>query len=314
MPFAFLIVGLFTGSLFAQTDSHIYKDSAFSCNYQTLSGMLHGKYVSFYKNGVKKSEGDFQFNNRIGEWSVWDSTGKLRAKRIYTNPYEYQRIYPEIPSEGPLPLLSEPIYTLKRDSLDEWEKYSIRLRMVVYQQRDFKFFYASQKQLFFDSKTLFDILYENALKKNFSIYMGKGEDNEFKLRGDISTIDTSKVKLVGFRIKSDWIIDNTRLISENRVLFFTVLAVDKINLKDTIELFSVYATDARKYFAKVKLNYPDLPDYLQNLDDVFFFSCFSFEKYEMTHNYNEVPNSYSIESCITNKVEKENNTWLQFNK
>jgi antitoxin component YwqK of YwqJK toxin-antitoxin module len=48
--------------------------------------MLNGKYVSFYPNGVKKSEGSFQFNNRIGEWVVWDSTGKLRVKRLYTNP------------------------------------------------------------------------------------------------------------------------------------------------------------------------------------------------------------------------------------
>lgn len=327
MQIVFFIVLFFSASLYSQSEEHTYKDNSFTCKYHTLSGMLDGKYESFYKNGVKKSEGNFIFNNRTGEWSVWDSTGKLRVKRVYSNPFEYTQSVPVIPSDGPIPLLDKPVYTLHRDSLGEWKYYFLAQRMCAYQQRNFKCFYTSNKQLLFDCKMLFNILYSNALKKNCSLYLAqKGdEDAEYKQRLNLSTndsslIDTSKIKLVGFRVKSDFIFDNSRFVSDERPLFIAALVVNKANPKDTTDLFSVYVLDVRKYLAQVKLTYPDLPSYLQNLDDVFFFGCFSIDKWRKSGVYDGIrdtsvrtPKS-SANKLQLKEVETENDLWLHFNK
>jgi hypothetical protein len=316
---------LFASSIYAQTATHFYKDSNFSCKYHTLSGMLHGRYESFYKNGKKKSDGTFQYNSREGIWTVWDSTGKLRVKRIYTNPLEYIRMYPAVPAEGPTLLLNKPVYTLQRDSLGEWKNFMIAERTAFYQQRNFKCFYTSQKQLLFDCKTLFNILYSNAVKKNYSLYLGKkgDEDDTYSKRLNLSTadsilIDTTKVKLVGFRLKSDWIFDNIRLLSNERPLFITALVVDKVNPKDTFDLFDVYVPDVRKYLAQVKLADTNLPQYLRTLDDVFFFGCFSVEKWSVSSVFIRNTHIPTMPTAVNKRalqeVETENDLWLYFNK
>jgi hypothetical protein len=313
----------FASYIFGQSEDRTYKDNGFSCNYQIKYGMLKGHYESFYKNGNKKSEGTFEYNHRIGEWSVWDSTGKLRVKRIYSNPLEYNQIVPETPFEGPIPLLDKPVYTLQRDSLDEWKYYYLAERMVAYQQRNFKCFYTSEEQLFFDCQTLFDILYSNAKKRNYAIYGSKdsNEDHTYQLRLDISTIDTSKTKLVGFRVKSDWIFDNTRFVSDERPLFITPLAINRIAPKDTFDLFSVYVPDVRKYLVQYQLAQTILPPYLHNLDDVFFFGCFVVDKWRVSKWAINPPLTKYIATAqsatntyLLKEVETENDLWLHFNK
>jgi len=332
MQIAFFTLLFFVSSCYAQYDSHFYKDSSYSCKYQTLSGMLFGNYVSYYHNGVKKSEGNFQFNNRIGEWSVWDSTGKLRVKRVYSNPYEYTRIYPKIPSEGPIPLLSKPIYTLRRDSLDECIPYTLQARMVFYQQRNFKCFYTSDTQAFFDCKMLFDILYEHALKKEYSIYGSKkGDEDDYSIPLNILNIDTSKITLVGFRIKSDIHFDDTRFIFDERPLWIAALVTYKTNpndkadnftSKDTFDLFQVNVPQVRKFLTQVKhsFTFKNRPTFIQNLDDVFLFGCFSYRKYRHSTVFDDkrIVYTQTAESSLIkgtlSEVETENDLWLLFNK
>jgi len=314
---------LFVSCVFAQSEDRTYKDKGFSCKYQIKYGMLHGHYESFYKNGTKKSEGTFEYNHRIGEWSVWDSTGKLRVKRIYSNPLEYKQVIPVVSPDGPIPMLNKPLYTLQRDSLGEWKYYFLHERMCAYRQRNFKCFYTREKQLFFDCKTLFNILYTNAKKKNCTVYGTNkhDEDDTYSVgKLDIATIDTSKIKLVGFRVKSDFIFDNTRFLSQDIPLFITPLVVTKVSPTDTFDLFNVYVPHVRKYLAQVKLTYPDLPSYLQNLDDVFFFECFSTDKWRASGVFDGIHDtSVRTPKSSANKfqlgeVETENDLWLHFNK
>ncbi len=320
----FLLLAVFVN---AQQVLHEHNGRLFSCKYHITSGMLNGPYVSYYKNGAKKSEGTFQYNSRIGEWSVWDSTGKLRVKRIYTNPYEYKQTFPVVTSEGPIPILSEPVYKIERDSLGLWKYYKLEQRMIAYSQRNFKCFYTSEKQLFFDCKTLFEVLYSNARKKKYAIYIGKkgNEDDTYSSRFDLATadsslVDSSKIKLVGFRIKSDFVFDNARLLGEDRTLFITPLVVDKINPKDTFDLFHVYYPHARKYLSQVKINYSGIPNCVQNLDDVFFFSYFKIDKWNVSNSNDRELNEYvntsttNANSRLLREVETENDLWLYFNK
>ncbi|HTA26637.1 MAG TPA: hypothetical protein VK809_02530 [Bacteroidia bacterium] len=321
----FAIVLLSICSLHAQPILHAYSGRLFSCKYHIASDMLDGKYTSYYKNGVKKSEGEFKYGNKAGEWTVWDSTGKLRVKRIYSNPFEYRQVVPVVSSEGPIPLLDKPLYTLQRDSSGKWIYYNLAERMVAYQQRNFKCFYTSSPQVFFDCKTLFNILYTNAKKKNISLYLGKkgDEDDTYSVRlnlatSDSSLIDSTKFRLVGFRVKSDWIFDNSRFVSDERPLFLTPLVVYKTSPKDTTDLFSVYVPDVRKYLVQVKLTSPDLPSYLQNLDDVFVFGCFGVVKWNKSNIYDRAIYTYTMPSSankyLLNEVETENDLWLHFNK
>lgn len=314
-----LIIFLWASSLLAQPDSVFYKGDAFSCNYHLTSGMLNGHYISYYNNGVKKAEGNFKYNTRIGEWSVWDSTGKLKTKRVYTDPFEYKRVYPEIPIEGPASLLSSPIYKLHRDSAGAWERYDLEWITIKYKQRDFKSFYTSQNQLFFNCQALYNTLCEAAMKDKESVYGGGKDKDNIYPKIDISTIDTSKVKLAGFRIKSDWYFDDKRLEGDPRVLWITVLVTYKNNLKDTADLFTLYYRDVQEMFLKMKVLNTNLSPYIQNLDDVFFFSSFGFEKYakkvaidsplQYTHTSgNKVPNG------LLEEVNTEHNLWIYFNK
>jgi hypothetical protein len=304
----FFILLLLAGVLEAQNELQYYKCDSFSCKYQTTSSMLNGNYVSYYKNGIKKSEGKFQLNNRIGEWDIWDSTGKLRVKRMYENPLDYTGIISDKSNPG------KPAYSLKRDSIGQWERYALNFEMIAYMQRDFKSIYTSDRQLF-EYKALFNVLYENALKKNFSVYyFGDDIDNAFQTKIDIATIDTSKIKLVGFRIKSDWIFDKTRFISEDFDIGITILVINKNNPKDTVELFTVYYPKVRKYLAQIKLSSPDLPPYIQNLDDIFFFGCYNinFKDFKTSTQLNHITSCRTVECILLNKVEIENNLWLRF--
>ncbi len=322
------VVLLLATSAFAQPESKTYKDKEFNSKYELKSGMLDGHYESFFKNGTKKSEGTFAYNTRIGEWSVWDSTGKLRVKCIYSNPLEYKQIVPTVSSDGPIPLLDKPVYTLQRDNLGEWKYYFLQERMCTYQQRNFKCFYTGTPQLLFDCKTLFNILYSNARKKNISLYLSKkgDEDDTYSMRlnlatSDSSLIDSTKFSLVGFRIKSDFIFDNSRFVSDERPLFVTPLVVYKTSPKDTTDLFSVYFPDIRKYLAQVKLSPQDMPSYLQNLDDVFIFGCFRVDRWRVSNVYDRgtIVTYVSTATNAVNKdllkeVESENDLWLHFNK
>lgn len=328
--YSLAVLNLLSFTILAQPEQ-TYNDGSLNCKYQSTLGMLNGPYVSYYKNGVKKSEGNFQFNNRIGEWSVWDSTGKLRVKRNYSNPYEYTQIIPVVSPEGPIPLLNKPVYKLERDSLGEWKYFKMEERMVIYSQRNFKCFYTSEKQQFFHYKMLFEILYENALNKNYPVYaVNKDNDDEtYSKRFDISTIDTSKIRLVGFRIKSDYIFDNSRFISQDVPLFITILAVNKgisnpsgdnFISNDTVGLYSIYYRDAKKYLAQVELKNYGQPPYLQNLDDIFFFGCYGEEKWNVSNMSDRGVNKYihtppaSVNQFILKEVETENDMWLYFNK
>jgi Gliding motility associated protein GldN len=311
----FSTVFLFGQKLHVTTTLEGYK-----CIYHETNGMLNGNYISYYKNGVKKSEGSFSYNKRIGEWIVWDSTGKLRVKRNFTSPLEFKRTYPEIPNDGPIPLLSSPDYILQRDTNGCWKQFQIEQRAAFYQQRNFKTFYTTEKQLFFEYETLYKILYKNVTENNCAGYAtGDSEDETYKSRYKATEIDSSGFNLVGFRLKSDFIFDDNHMLSDERPLFITVLVQKKTGAKDTIDFFSVYYRELRKYLAKIKLSTPRLPLWLQNLDDVFTFGCVGFQKYKVSAVYDRLTGytyygEKAFTKCLIKEAETENDIWLHFNK
>ncbi len=44
-----------------------------------------GKYVTYYENGQKKSEGNFKEGKYDGLWTLWDENGNITKKETYSN-------------------------------------------------------------------------------------------------------------------------------------------------------------------------------------------------------------------------------------
>ena len=113
-----VLIQTFTSS--AQQKTTLIQDrlgwDTITCIYNLTGGRLNGKYVSWYHNGNKKSEGVLENGYRNGRWMIWDSTGRKRMERIYKNPFEFERIFPPVPNEGPIPLLIQNQYKLEYDS------------------------------------------------------------------------------------------------------------------------------------------------------------------------------------------------------
>ena len=45
--------------------------------------MVHGDFVSYYKNGLKSIEGELDMGQYIGEWNYWDDDGSLNKTLNY---------------------------------------------------------------------------------------------------------------------------------------------------------------------------------------------------------------------------------------
>ena len=45
--------------------------------------MIHGDFVSYYKNGVKSIEGELDMGKYIGEWNYYDDDGSLNKTLNY---------------------------------------------------------------------------------------------------------------------------------------------------------------------------------------------------------------------------------------
>ena len=56
----------------------MYDNGQLKYQVEVESGLLNGKYMSWYRNGQKKAEGTFKNNQRIGNWSAYDSLRQIQ--------------------------------------------------------------------------------------------------------------------------------------------------------------------------------------------------------------------------------------------
>lgn len=281
----------------AQTESRKYDSNGIKVVYHTKDGMLDGSYTAYYKNGKRKEVGNFEFNNKIGEWSVWDSTGKLCYQRVYSDGYTYKRTIPIIPN-GPAKLLGSPIYipTRNEDSCYKW--YYLFEKNIVWSKRTWSFILNSDNPIFGSNNRLFNQLYKLALNQSIKTYKFNNEDwdKSFNDTEDISKIivDTINYRVIGFLVKEDWFYDIDYGMLDCRLLGFCPIMVSKhhmipdtaktkkwppqYNIKfgnDTIGLCWFYYPQMRKYLAKEKTDKSNVPEYVKNLDDAFFWKYYS---------------------------------------
>ncbi len=287
---AFTLFTVYTLQVNAQTRAEHYNDRDFSVDYTLSNGMLNGHSTVYYKNGKKKAEGNFSYNERVGEWVGYDSTGKVAVKRFYKNNIEYALEYP-VCSDGPAKLLSGPIDKVERGPDGCYKYFFIQERQVIFSKRTWSYILNKDNPLLGNNNRLFKVLYSQILKHGIRAYKaGKDLDKTFRDSVDFSAtpLDTSKVKVIGFLTKEDWFYDIDRGLLDCRILGLCPLvtmkssAIDstdtngkflKANVaatnKDTIGLFWVYYPQARKWLAKEKVN-ASADNLVENMDDIFF--------------------------------------------
>ena len=293
-----LTIVLFGLSFTMHSQTHEFVSEKIHCTYETNEGRIQGKYISYYANGVKKAEGNFENNYRSGKWKVWDSTGVLRIQRVYRNPFEFYILMPDEKEERPIDLLAPPIYTLQYNSDNYLEDFTIDASMVIWAKRIWRWIPMENNVLLFDNNYLFNTLNKNVLNGNLTAY--NSVNDLFNKELNIATIDTSHQKIIGFKIKEDHFFDNKRFVSEKRILGICPVAVNTIS-KDTIDLYWVRFSAARKYLATSVVTEKES---INTLDDLFFFRNFYSSIYKEDNIYNRQISDYKSGSDISKEAEK----------
>lgn len=255
--------------IFGQDTVHTYEDENIKCTYHLTQGRFNGNYTSYYKNGVKKSEGNFDNNLRTGKWSVWDSLGNLRMVRDYSDQFTFELIEPKVPDDKLIQLLNVPRYKIEYNS-DGYIKYVyVEERDVYYSKRMWRYLSAENNPILFDNQRLFRIIHKQILDSNLSIYSCDRFREEINIE-----IDTNSFDIIGFKLEDDFFYNLDLNCSETRTIGISPVAVSKVK-NDTIDLFWVYLPYLRKYLAQEMINNYTVPEKIKSLDDLFFFRYFN---------------------------------------
>jgi antitoxin component YwqK of YwqJK toxin-antitoxin module len=265
--------------VFAQKEEKISYINKVRCLYSVENGLMNGDYTSFYPNGVKKAEGQFQHNTRIGKWTIWDSTGAMAHQRVYdNNAYDYSVLFHK--SEGNKTVAPEKRIVLARDtngllSFQKTPEKEIVHSVVVWRMLDNK----TQNPALFEKNVLFNALTERVLEGKIRAYSATNDKFKNRITPEElkHTMDSLDVELVGFRTKEMRYYMSSRQISEVVILGLApIVRSKKSGEKDSERpLFWVYMPNARKELAQVPLPNAGVTSSVKTYDDLFFNRYFS---------------------------------------
>lgn len=310
-----LLTLIFLSFIGGEREKHFFESESIHCNYETNQGRIDGDYCSYYKNGKKKAEGKFQNNYRIGKWTVWDSTGRIRMQRDYSDPFTFKRILPKVPKDKVIDLLNVSPYALEYNKDGFIESFYLEPRAIIWTKRIWRYVKPNDNNILFENDKLFSILNENIYNGNITPY--QVTDDEFIKELLITDLDTSSIELIGYKIKEDCIFDIDRLVSESRILGICPVVVNKVN-QDTLDLYWVYFPQARKYLAQEKIQHTKLPGHIRTMDDVFFYRYFHGQIYKESNIYDRPISAYKsgheigkeAERIEISLIESEHDIWI----
>jgi hypothetical protein len=320
MKTLFILIIYFSILSFTYTNNtpHVYEDAYIKCAYETYNGMLNGNYVSYYKNGQKKSEGTFENNYRKGTWTVWDSTGRLRMQRVYSDPFTFKQIIPKVSTDAPIKLLNVSPYQIKYNKDNYIDNFYIEERSVMWVKRIWRQIEVKNNPMLF-SKPVSDAIIKalTTLEDSISLYQ---EDEFWKVSKTI--FDSSNYEIITYKIKEDCFFDNDRMVSESRIIGICPVIQEKkkAEIRETKELGWIYFPQLRKVFAKELLNNSNLPSHIKSLDDLFFFRYFYGQIYMESNVYARTISTYAkgkeleteAERIELSLIESEHDIWMGF--
>ncbi len=312
-------------SIHAQTRIGILEDENTKCIYNLLNGRISGNYISYYSNGVKKSEGILVNGYRTGKWIVWDSTGRKRMERVYKNPFEFKRVFPSIPNEGPFSLLAENAYQLTYNAEGIVEYAKIKAENAVWRHKFWRYLEPGYNDILFKDNRILKIIFELIKSGKTTAYDIVDDRFTAPLKNDsiIGFINGKSIELVALKLKEEGIFDMNRLVFEYRILGFC--PVVKINGLQQ-DLFWVYYPDIRKYLGKEMVAEKTDLHNIKTLDDLFIFRHFSslinkttidnpYDKYFEDYQGIKISDLKKLSEMTELKIiDDENNMWIKLTK
>lgn len=279
---------------------------SWKADFSETDGRIDGSYCSYYPNGVKKAEGQFERNMRAGRWSVWDSTGKLVMRREYENPFVYRQLYPKVRTDATIRLLNVPQYDLARNEQGFMPYFFVQERMVVWSKRIWQTISMAENPVLFENDRLFDLVYTGCASRKLKLYNQKWDTVS-------APVDTTGLRCIAFRIMEDHFFDNERLLSEARILSIEPLLVNAAN--DTVPFGGrCYFPHLRSLLAQEQVKFPENAD-VQTFDDLFFFRDFSAQAYKESSLFGrqvrETPSGEEADHIAIGLIEQEHDLWLE---
>ncbi len=299
--------------------TEVFNTQNWTVNYQKTEGRFNGKYVSYYSNGQKKSEGTFENNMRAGTWSVWDTNGRLRIKRKYENPFVFTRVFPKPSNDPPVQLLNVPLYELKYNQEGIIPNYQVQERKVTWLRRDWRNINVEENPLLFNNNKLYNIINQSVFKGEIHPYSPISDQFESQL--PLSGVDTNNLQIIQFKIKEEVFYDCERLISETRILGVCPVAVDN-STGDTTDLYWIYFPQLRPVLAKENVNSKDVPTKIKSYDDLFFYRYFYGQLSKVSNVHDQSISDYKSPAEASEEalkldlenIEREHDIWIRMSK
>jgi hypothetical protein len=241
-------------------------------SFEVKNNQLDGSYTSFQKTIDYKGEilywpcvtGSFSKGQRVGIWKVYDEKGTLIFERNYNDLFDFDQVIPKLPANEAIELLSKPVYEVVKDTNNYYVYYLLQEREVSIISRVWRELSPEKNTELVNQNIFNDILIGIQTGKitayNHEQFLGIIPSETFK--------DLSNLELVCFRIKEDFFIDNTRQMSETRILGLCPV-VKKSKDAEPEELCWLYYPYIRSFLSEYKIE-NDNPK-IENLDDLIFY-------------------------------------------
>ena len=246
------------------------------CTFQ--NGMLNGKYISYYPNGIKKSEGQYVNNQRQGIWSVWDAHGKKRVERDFRDAFTFTTVN-AWDSMGMIltiaPQNNAP-YNIYDQKLGYKPWYPITEKEVGFSKRLWRTASpdSAVNKTIFENGRLYKALLKGLKDQSIKCYT----DDECQHAMDAGKLPAyEKTNISALRIKEDVFYNKTTRLAEIRIIGIGFESKTGENKSTTLCWF--YFPDIRDFLAKQMLPGPLGKDIL-NLENIFTERYFSSSVYK----------------------------------
>ena len=290
--------------------------------YSLENGQMNGAYTSYYANGAKKAEGQFAHNTRIGQWTIWDSTGEILHKRLYEgDAFDFSILYTKnkvadsafLQTKGNLTRHTDGYWTLPNPKGKEILFSTRNWRMVRNKQ---------QNPALFENNYFFNWLTQNILEGKTKAYSAINDKFHYKMTADElkKIIDSLDVELVGFRIKETmyFTVNHQYAATEISGLAPIVHSKKSTTAEQEFPLFWIHIPSSRKELAQCSLPTSGFPTGVKTYDDLFFNRCFSGTIVKESNIHSKAIEDYRNESAASvisqqiemNMIEVEHNLWV----
>jgi hypothetical protein len=282
--------------------------------FEVKNNQLDGIYTSYIKTFDYKGEilywpsvtGSFSKGQRVGKWELFDEKGTLIFERNYEDLFDFDQVLPKLPDNDAIELLPKPIYVAVKDSNDLYVYYPLQEREVALSNR-------AWRELLPDANAE---LVNQHIFNDLLLKLANGEITAYNHEQFLDTVsritfkDLTNLELVSFRIKEDFFIDNTRQLSETRIIGLCPV-VKKSEDAEPEELCWLYYPYIRPFLSTYEIisNNPKI----ENLENLIFYRQINGKVYKDTHIHSNISEYAKIHPALYDcmQFELEHDYWKQ---